>query len=259
MKQLLKALAILLLLAVPAQGALTDNLVSFWELEEASGTRDDAHGANDLTDNATVTQAAGKVGNAGQFTSANSEYLSRADNADLSTGDIDWTITAWIYADTLVNFGGIVHKGWSSSADTNREYVLYVDGGTLRFLVGTNGGSQVVQATNFGALSTATWYFVTLQHDSVGNTIGISVNDGTFNTTSHSLGTQDGTSAFQIGGVSAQSLYWNGRIDQVGFWKRKITSGEITQLYNAGSGISYATLSGGGSPTRRPVSPVIFP
>ena len=41
-----------------------DSLQGFWELlEEASGTRVDAHGANDLTDNNTVLQGTGKVGN----------------------------------------------------------------------------------------------------------------------------------------------------------------------------------------------------
>jgi len=34
--------------------SLATNLVSYWELEEASGTRVDSHGSNDLTDNNTV-------------------------------------------------------------------------------------------------------------------------------------------------------------------------------------------------------------
>ena len=67
---------------------LPTNLIAYWKLDEASGTRNDSKGANHLTDNNTVTQAVGKVGNAAQFTLANSEYLSIADNADLSAGDI---------------------------------------------------------------------------------------------------------------------------------------------------------------------------
>src|SRR6185437_5439414 len=81
--------------------ALGDNWISFWELEEASGTRIDAVTAsgNDLTDNNTVTQGTGIVGNCGQFTKVNSESLSRASNASLQfTGS--WSITAWFLKDS---------------------------------------------------------------------------------------------------------------------------------------------------------------
>lgn len=39
--------------------ALTDNLISWWSLDEASGTRYDSHGTNHLTDNNTVSSEAG--------------------------------------------------------------------------------------------------------------------------------------------------------------------------------------------------------
>jgi len=91
--------------------ALTDNLISFWGLEETSGTRVDAHGTNNLTDNNTVTSATGKVGTAGQFTNANSEYLSITDNASLSTGDIDFSAQAWVYFDSFGTQRGIINKG----------------------------------------------------------------------------------------------------------------------------------------------------
>lgn len=38
---------------------LKTSLISYWNLDEASGTRNDSHGANHLTDNNTVTQAFG--------------------------------------------------------------------------------------------------------------------------------------------------------------------------------------------------------
>ena len=53
--------------------ALTDNLIAFWQLEEASGVRYDSEGSNNLTDNNTVTSATGVVGDAAQFTRSNSE------------------------------------------------------------------------------------------------------------------------------------------------------------------------------------------
>src|SRR6056300_304684 len=51
----------------------TTDLVSFWKLDEASGTRVDAFGSNDLTDNNTVGQGTGTVyANAADFERSNS-------------------------------------------------------------------------------------------------------------------------------------------------------------------------------------------
>lgn len=77
-----------------------------WTLKETSGTRTDStSNSNDLNDNNTVTSATGQINGAADFTAANSEYLSRADNASLSiTGDI--TYSFWINADALPSVAG---------------------------------------------------------------------------------------------------------------------------------------------------------
>ena len=72
--------------------ALTDSLISYWKLDEASGNATDSHGTNTLTDTNTVTSVAGKINTARYFTNANTEFFTLADNASLSTGDIDFTI-----------------------------------------------------------------------------------------------------------------------------------------------------------------------
>ena len=100
--------------------SFTDNFIAFWKLGEASGTRVDSIGSNDLTDNNTVTQAAGKIGNCAQFTAANSEYLSIADNAALSTGDIDFSIVFWVYFDSTPSFADVIAK-WAAG---EQEYVV---------------------------------------------------------------------------------------------------------------------------------------
>jgi hypothetical protein len=66
--------------------ALTDNLIAFWGLEEASGTRNDAHGSNHLIDNNTVGSATGRVGTCANFDRFTDEHLSIVDNAALSLG-----------------------------------------------------------------------------------------------------------------------------------------------------------------------------
>lgn len=224
--------------------ALADNLISYWSLEEASGTRVDSHtGGNDLTDNNTVTQNTGKVGSCAQLTSANTEYLSRADNASLSTGDIDFTVTAWVYLDSLGKYHMAVVKGSDAGAATNLEYALYVSDANRPVFALAN--ATINNVTWGSSLSISTWYFLVGWHDSVANTNNVVVDAGTPVSNSYSGGVHDTAVAFAIGSDTVAGRYVNGRVDEVGFWKRVLTSQERTDLYNAGAGLSYAGITGG--------------
>lgn len=221
------------------RAGLYEGLVSYWRLGEVSGSRADSIGSNTLTDNNTVTQADGKLGKAGQFTAANSEYLSIADNASLSTGDIDFTFCAWVYADSLGANRFIVTK---SNLSTLGEYFLAYSTATSRFRFAIQNASTFVtiDADVLGAPSTATWYFIVGWHDSVANTVNIQVNNGTANSgTTGATVPADSAQAFQLGAQSVPGDYWNGRIDSVGFWKRVLTAAERTALYNYGAGRAY--------------------
>lgn len=230
---------------------LSTNLTRHYSLEEASGSRVDDVAADTLTDVNTVTQATGKIGNAAQFTAANFEALSHADDATYSTGDIDFCFAAWSYLDTIHN-GTILSKYQISG--NQREYLLYYNQNdhatNNRFSLSvSNNGTTIttVDANNFGAASTATWYYVIAWHDSVNNQIGISVNDSTPNTTAHTTGVFDGTAVFNIGYLlngAAQVYPYNGRTDQVAYWKNYIpNSTERTWLYNSGTGRTYAEIA----------------
>jgi hypothetical protein len=106
----IKKLVFLLLLVILAShlgfsnqrayaSTLSTGITSYWKLDEASGTRADSASSNNLTDVNSVGQATGKIGSAGQFTISGSKYLSIADNASLSTGSTDFTVSVWVYID----------------------------------------------------------------------------------------------------------------------------------------------------------------
>ena len=92
--------------------ALKTNLVSYWKMEEASGSRVDVHGSNDLTDNNTVLNATGISGNGADHERDTSEWLSIAHasqtNLDVTTGD--FSISCWIKRESTGIFGGLVGK-----------------------------------------------------------------------------------------------------------------------------------------------------
>ncbi len=228
----------------PQTNTLLTSLVAFWKLDEASGTRNDAFSTNHLTDNNTVTQAAGigGVGNAAQFTKANSEYLSIASNAAVQTGDIDFTISLWVYLDAKSTNMGFYCKDDNTSG--NREFILYYELSSNRFgfyVFRATDSVQLVLANNLGSPSLSTWYHIIAWHDATANTINISVNNGTANSTNTGGALQSaGTAALSVGrhGYPAFERPLDGRMQYVGFWKKVLSADERTQLNNSGAGYS---------------------
>ena len=214
-------------------------LISCWELEEASGTREDAHGTNDLTDNNTVTQVAGVVGNAAKFTAVSLEYLSIADNASISTGDIDFWLSCWVYFDSGIAIQAIIAKGDTLLA---AEYTLFrTVTDELVFLVGNGINSGSVSA----AITGGTWHFVLAWHDAANNTVNFKVDGGSTVSAAYASGGQNSDHPLHLGATFVPLAFLNGRIDQACFGKSPAggVAGIIdeigTRIYNGGSGRFY--------------------
>lgn len=228
--------------------SLLTNLISYWSMDEASGTRTDSHGSNDLTDNNTVGSATGKINNAADFESNNNEHLSHADNADLSpTGDC--TLACWVKLETKPSISTIMGK-WPGTGDS-RALILRYQSSDDRFAFfvnsdGTSGGTTSVSADNLGSPSTGTWYFIVAWHDDTNNTINIQVNDGTVDSTAHTVGIHDSDEPWVVGARSDGGVQeYDGLIDEFGYWKRVLTSQERTDLYNSGDGLAYSEFAAG--------------
>jgi hypothetical protein len=222
--------------------ALLTDLISYWKLDEASGTRVDSVTAtgNDLTDNNTVTSATGKVGDAAHFVNANDEWLSRTSNDSLRCGDIDFTWALWVKLTDKTKTYYILDKRTAGAI----EYELYYWQAGDRFSSTCTAGG--LNDAILGSPTAGVWYFVVLCHNAAANTWTMQFNDGTANSldtggTAPALTTGD----FTLGdssGVAAGNEF-QGDIDEVGFWKRVLTAGEITSLYNAGSGVTYPSFA----------------
>lgn len=224
---------------------LSTSLISVWC--STSTVTQDLHGTNTLTDNNTVTTAVGKQGTASQFTAANSEYLSIVDNAGLSiTGDL--TVACWIYLDSAIT-------GWVPIIDKdggapNRSYVYglrEVSGDNYEVVQSTDGSNA--NTTNYRAaagitFSTGTWYHIVMAYDASAGTVACYRN-GSLDTTITSTYTSiyNSTAQFNIGTYLINSLYMNGRLNQVCLWNKTISSGEVTSLYNGGAGLPYQGYS----------------
>jgi hypothetical protein len=223
----------------PCQGCSQSGPFSHWELEEASGTRVDSIGSNDLADNNTVTRAAGSASTwAAEFVAANEESLTIASNATLQMGTAQaFTINCWVYLDSKPATGGIISK-WDNP--DHQEYLLeYKGGGTdrFRFLISTNGldsGHVIVPANVLGSPSIDTWYLLTAWFDPVNDNINIQVNDGAWTSTATTLGAFSDDTEFAIGTMQlegARNNWFDGRVDEVRMWKRVLSEAERDAFY----------------------------
>lgn len=228
--------------AEPPGGTATKaNLVGYWPLDEASGNAIDAHGSNDLTDTNTVGAGTGVVSGARDFDEANSEYFTIADNADLSMGDIDFTISCWVNLDNWRNHV-FVGKASNPYSTADVEYCLLYNQATSQFdFVVSDGATKTSASVSMFVFGS--WIHLCAWHDSVNNTVNLSVNNGTPASAAHSAGVSNGTYPFRIGHADQVWSYTNGLIDEVAVWKRLLTADERTWLYNEGNGRSYAEFT----------------
>jgi hypothetical protein len=233
--------------------ALKDDLVGCWC--ESSNPEDDQHtNALTLTDNNTVGTAAGKVGTAGDFESSSSQYLSRADEALLSTGNVSWTEAVWVKMETKSgNSNNYISSKGTGIGDAIERALIYrnaAPGFEDRFRIYIADFAVGVAANTFGSPSEDVWYYLQAQHDAAGDKLRIRVNDGAWDEVSTSgTAPTDSAAPFTIGAYNDNGtpiLFFDGMLNQYSLWKRLLTDEELDSIYNEGDGLAFSAWDAAG-------------
>lgn len=228
---------------------LSSGIISYWKLDEASGTRVDSVGSNDLSDINTVGSETGHIdipaaGLASSHVAADDEYLEGPLAGGLDFGDEDFTFAGWVKLSDVSTVNMTLFSKWDQDTATSLSYIAQYNVllNRFRFLVSSDGSSSVVaEGTSFGAAVVDEWNFVVCWHDSVNNTINIQVNGGTVNSTATAAGVFSlNTVSFALGGQDDSTPNAvDGALDGWGVWGRVLSGGERQSLYNGGRGIDY--------------------
>lgn len=231
--------------ALRATGStLLNDLVSYWPLNEISGTRYDVVGTNDLTDNNTVGAVLrGPEGTVASFVVANSESLSAS-----ATHPPELTFAGWVRSDGYLQGGR----------------TTWVKGGLLgvTYVGNHSDGRSFVHATLYDGISwnaTGGW-------EGPGNTpagwefVAVTLNEPTKELKVFCNGVQRGTTATYAGialdfagtdgygfGLAShsptfQSADFRPLVGPHGVWSRILTAQEQTDLLAQGNGLRYADL-----------------
>jgi hypothetical protein len=194
----------------------------------------------------TVTQGAGKIGNAALFTAANDELLTNAGNLSLPG---DFTISAWVNATALA--GG--------DATDGRGIACYHNGDII--------GDWLVGIRPTGAITVKQWRIAGTDTTGGRVTSTTPVTTGSFqhivgrrmsgvfsifhNGASQAIATVStlsgyGTAKFAMGSTwgAASQLAFNmdGLLDEVAIWGIGLSDISIANLYNAGAGRAFSTF-----------------
>lgn len=226
--------------------AFDNNLVTYWNLDEASGSRIDGvlKTGNDLTDNNTVGSTTGINNNCADFVAANAEYLSITDAAQTGL-DYEYnerfTYSFWIKT-TAQNNPHILNK-YAGAAPLGIECQLAdTSNGELLFsLINSGSNFMRVQTTNT-FLEDGSWHNIVITYDGSGRAGGIIIYiDGTSvplailsdNLNGNSI---VNTAPFIVGSFRGTSGYWDDQIDEIAVWSTTLNRNAAHAIYNSGTG-----------------------
>lgn len=231
--------------------SLTTSLISYWKLDESSNTRFDERNIANLTDFDGVLSISGIRGQAANFVLANSQSLYYSISNAFGISNQNFSFALWLYLNT---FGGVDQNIFVKRDGSNLEFDLIYSNATngLVFRVSTDGANypETVFATSFGTLTTATWYNIVCWQNTLSH-IGISVNRSV-NTANFTNNVVFGTAGLCVSGVlssgspilATQGV--DGRVDEIGFWKKMLTAQERQDLYGNGSGNTFTSAGNSG-------------
>lgn len=221
--------------------ALTTSLISYWKFDETSGTSaaDSAGTATGTLKNQMSFTSSGKInyGVIQSSTSSGQMSVSIGANATIdAVTTFPLSISAWckltgnngfVFTTTGVGGAGGYLALFYTTNDGKIQMTFSPNSGTTKACIDPSTSNDGNWHHFVGTISGAG--LITLYRD------GSSVN-----TLSGANGSLLLPALTNIGGNwDNNDNPFLGSIDEVGFWNRELTSGEVTQLYNSGAGLQY--------------------
>lgn len=233
--------------------ALTDSLQAYWKFDESSGDASSQVNSNTLTNVNTVTYVAAKINNGADLESGSSQYLTITNAAQTGLAfTTSFSIAGWFKLEsapaTDIRFG-LMSKGSLHAVGAARySWQIQDDGGTDYLLLYLDSGGSTSNLRVAWTHSTGTFIHLAVTYNLAGGTAKFYVDgsqqgaDQTGGVTSLSSETGDVfVGAYNLNGTKVS--YYDGVMDECGMWSRELSGSEISQLYNAGAGLTYPFAS----------------
>ena len=223
---------------------LNTSLVSVYKGESNAN---DSKGVYNGTAIGGVTYTTGKSGNAFNF-NGTTGYLNMGDVMDV--GLSSWSYSMWFNTNDGITNQMLFSKALAGSS-TGRVWASFLNN-RITFNFQADGSNIINTEMNTSTVGANIWYHLVVILDRSdklkiylnGTLQGLTVTGGTNNLTPYTATNYNTTHPFRIGAYTASDnttpiVFFNGKIDEFGTWSRVLTSTEITELYNSGTGKFY--------------------
>lgn len=219
---------------VSERSPILNGLISYWKLDEETGTRFDSHGSNHMTPQGNATYAPGIMGNALDPGEPATGYTTGAPIPIPETG---LTVWAWKKLSDISARAGIVQV--TRDASGLNWYLVHYQQNAWRFGVIDSSVSSDSIAINTTSSAVDTWFFVCGRYNPVTKKAEIRVNNSAWAVANNALanGPVQTVFATQIGRYINGSTV--GLTDSVGISGRYLSDEEVDMLYNEGAGLEY--------------------
>ncbi len=205
-------------------------LVGYWPFEEGIGTTTLDYSGNNNTGTLTNTPTwvAGKFGNGIQFVSASSQYVS-VGTTGFPTGANPLTLSTWVYITANpANYYFIVSYG-TNSAHAQICIAIKTSAGSSYFDIYDAASDNLLPT----ALSLNQWNHLVLVYNGTTSVTAYQNNVSQAITLTGNLSILSSGNSCYVGRY-AGGLYLDGITDEIRVYNVALTSGQGSQIYNAG-------------------------
>ncbi len=217
-----------------ASNGLLNNLLAYWTLNEASGSRADSSGnSKTMVQTGSVTGASG-FGNVGNVSVWNGNAANYLKLASLLFNSGSWTAAGWFDPGAAGSNQNIWCQGQfgfspKQAARLNASLVLQITANGT-FLTGTT------------TLTAATWYHVALTYN--GTTVAAYLNgSGSAEVSGAQSAVYASEDTTALGISTNPTAPINGPLVGWGVWSAVLSAAKISALYNTGNGLAFSSFT----------------
>jgi len=233
------------------ESSLSDG-VAYYNLD---ANANDSAGTNDGTVNGATLDTTDKAVGAGSYAFAGSPQrinIPDSDDFDFEQTNL-FTISFWAKTSNDAAGTGLHVVSHGDSGDYS--WGCQIKASAANFFIWTPAGAALAQCSGSWTADTG-WHFYVWRINMTAGTTEMYRDNVLEGSTSGTLTSYvSGSADIIIGGRADGSAYFQGNIDEVGFWQRYLSTADMTSLWNSGSGFNpymRADMSEIGDGTQRP-------
>lgn len=214
--------------------ALTTNLIRYFKCEDnaasivVTDSTGNANGASARNTSSITTT--GKIANSFDFVPASSDYILDGSPPDFS-GTNPFSVSLWIYSDSNADCSYFWYT--PNNSTSNIKIQQFTDNKVYFERGGVSIGLNI---------TTGAWTHYVMTYD---GTNLIAYKNGIATSTGDTNSLSSSTNILQFGRKNTSgSLFYDGKMDEIGVWSRALSAEEVKRLYNGNGGLTYDFTDG---------------